>query len=171
MHSGLQGERRLVHQDVPLGGRGPQGLLGGRSGDPSKLAATVRQQGQLETRDNVVSGGNHGNFTGVNECQKSTKPVRTYATVSFESLFCLMLPSRSCPAQRVRPGSGATSVWCARACTRRRRSVRHAAAAPAPSLRLKTPEGTERKQELFISVGQDMCACTELQTFAPVSVT
>lgn len=146
MHGGLQGERRLVHQDVPLGGRGPQGLLGGRSGDPSKLAATVGQQGQLETQDNVVSsGGNHGNFTGESECQKSSKPARTYATVSFESLFWLMLPSRSCPAQRVRPGSGASSVWCARACTRRRRSVRRAAAAPAPSLRLKTPEGTERQ--------------------------
>lgn len=61
---GLQRGRRLVHHDVPLGGCGPHGLPGGRAGDPSKLAATVGQQGQLETQDNVVSRGKHGNVTG-----------------------------------------------------------------------------------------------------------
>lgn len=54
VRGGLQGERRLVHHDVPLGGCGPQSLPGGRSSDPSKLAATVGQQGQLETQDNGV---------------------------------------------------------------------------------------------------------------------
>lgn len=63
MCGGLQGGQRLVHHDVPLGGCGPQGLPGGRSSDPSKLAAAVGQQGQLETQD-IVSRGNHGKVSG-----------------------------------------------------------------------------------------------------------
>lgn len=159
--SGLQGERRLVHHDVPLGGCGPQGLPGGRSSDPSKLTAAVGQQGQLETQDNIISRGNRGNIAG-KQTNKQTKNGQDLPSticarrVSFESLFCQLLPSRSCPARRALPGSGATSAWSVLACTRRRRSVPLEAAEPAPSLRLETPEDTERNQKHFsvISVGQ-----------------
>lgn len=79
--SGLQGERRLVHHDVPFGGCGPQGLLGGRSSDPSKLAATVRQQGQLETQDNIVSRGNYGNITGLKKKKKKGQDLHSVLSV------------------------------------------------------------------------------------------
>lgn len=68
--------------------------------------------------------------------------------VGCEGQFGLRLPSRSCPARRARPGSGATSVGSVPACTRRRRSVPLEAAEAAPSLRSETPEGTERRQDV-----------------------
>lgn len=47
----LQGEGWLMNHYVPLRGCGPQGLSGWGTCDPSTLAATVRQQGQLTTQD------------------------------------------------------------------------------------------------------------------------
>lgn len=46
----LQGEGRLVDHDVSLCGCGPQSLSGWRTCDPTTLAATLRQQAQLEKK-------------------------------------------------------------------------------------------------------------------------
>lgn len=135
----LQGEGRLVDHDVALRGGGPQGVSGWWSHDPATLAATVRQQSQLQTQ------------------QRDRRQGETHEiwskTLSFKLAVSLLdpLPIRSCPVRCELPAPEATSAWSSGPCTQRRSSGCPSALGPEPSPRLWTRWGAEERDKNHVS--------------------